>query len=162
VNTTEQHLVADISYEWEPFRFDGLHLTFTQHCGTRLESSRCSHWGPSVYKWQGRASTGINAKKTGVLIGETDNLRQRIKQYVSGTQERGNRLWRENFLRPCDASLWVLRLHGLTLTAGGQAVTVPLGEVLASSNRRLVVEQLLVMQALHEAQDSVWVVNARQ
>jgi len=151
-----------LAYEWAAFTFRGLHLNFAQHCTTRLNWSRCSHWGPAVYKWEGAVSSGPNAGKAGVLIGETEDLRQRIKQYVSGTQERGNRLWRETFLQKGDIRLWILRVHTFSLQVGGQPLPVPAGELLRSSNRRLVVEQLLVMQAVHGAPADVWIVNARQ
>ena len=157
-----ERLLAELSYEWLPFTFAAVHLTFAQHCGTRLESSRCSHWGPAVYKWEGAVSSGPNSGKVGVLIGETDDLRQRIKAYISGTQERGNRLWRETFLQMGDIRLWVLRLRGFSVQVGEQVLPVPASELLGSNNRRLVVEQLLVMRAVHEAQGNVWVVNARQ
>src|SRR5262245_58122623 len=103
-----QRVVADITYEWVPFRLDGQHLTFAQHCTSRLSSGRCSHWGPVVYKWEGRVASGPNTGKTGVLIGETEDLRQRVKQYVAGTQARGNQLWRETFLSLGDVHLWIL------------------------------------------------------
>jgi len=157
-----EHVLTNLSYEWAPFTFDGLHLTFPQHCGTRLDSARCSHWGPAVYKWEGVVSSGPNAGKIGVLIGETEDLRHRIKQYVSGTQERGNRLWRENFLKRGDIRLWVLRLHSFSLMVGDQSLAVTASELFGSSNGRLVIEQLLVMRAVHEAQGNVCVVNARQ
>src|SRR5262245_47316977 len=88
-------LTADIEFSWRPFTLSGNHLSFDQHAVTRLEKPRRSCWGPAVYKWQGLLKAGPRAGKIGVLIGETGDLRQRIKQYVSGTQERGNRLWRE-------------------------------------------------------------------
>src|SRR2546425_6073766 len=108
VNMEPEHVLANLSYEWAPFTFDGFHLTFPQHCGTRLDSARCSHWGPAVYKWEGVVSSGPNTGKIGVLIGETEDLRHRIKQYVSGTQKRGNRLWREGLLKRGGNPLWGL------------------------------------------------------
>jgi hypothetical protein len=80
-------LNVQLLYSWSPFKAKGVHLTFAQHVETRLESARCSHWGPAVYKWQGRVLSGPYSGKTGILIGDTDNLRQYIKQYVSGTLE---------------------------------------------------------------------------
>ena len=91
-------LAVELSYAWLPFEVDGAHLSFAQHCGTRLDSARCNHWGPAVHKWEGKLATGPQAGKIGVLIGETGHLRQRLKQYVAGT-ERGNQLWRETFLK---------------------------------------------------------------
>jgi len=111
---------------------------------------------------EGVVSSGPNTGKIGVLIGETEDLRHRIKQYVSGTQKRGNRLWRETFLKRGDIRLWVLRPHSFSLMVGDQSLAVTASELLGSSNRRLLIEQLLVMRAVHEAQGNVWVVNARQ
>ena len=88
----EELLIAEIACSWEPFTYSGTHLTFAQHARTRLDRAIYSHWGPTVYKWAGPLTSGANAGKVGVLIGDTGDLRQRIKQYVSGTQDRGNRL----------------------------------------------------------------------
>jgi hypothetical protein len=93
-----EHLIAELKYDWRPFTLDGQHLNFRQHVTSRLSETCCSHWGPTVYKWQGRLEGGPHASSVGILIGETSDLRQRVKQYVSGTQERGNKLWRESFL----------------------------------------------------------------
>ena len=155
-------LSVELSYSWLPFTVDGDHLTFAQHGGSRLDSARCSHWGPAVYKWEGKLASGPQAGKVGVLIGETGDLRQRIKQYVAGTQERGNRLWRETFLSRGEARLFVLDLKGLSVKSGGNARELAAAELLQSDNRRLVLEQLLVMEAVSRAGDSIWIVNARQ
>jgi hypothetical protein len=155
-------LTVEFSYSWLPFTVDGAHLSFTEHCGTRLDSMRCNHWGPAVYKWEGRLATGPQAGKLGVLIGETGDLRQRIKQYVAGTQERGNQLWRETFLSKGDARLFVLDLKGLSVKSDGNGRPLAATELLQSNNRRLVLEQLLVMEAVSRADDSIWIVNARQ
>jgi hypothetical protein len=138
------------------------HLSFAQHCGARLNSTRCSHWGPAVYKWEGRLATGPHSGKIGVLIGETGDLRQRVKQYVGGTQERGNRLWRDTFLTQSDARLFVLDLKAVSMRSTGGPHDLSITTLLESSNRRLVLEQLLVMEALVRAGDLVWIVNARQ
>jgi len=153
-----EHLTADLEYEWLPFTVDGVHLTFAQHATARLEQGRCSCWGPAVYKWQGRIASGPHAGSIGILIGETGDLRQRIKHYVSGTQERGNKLWRDTFLTLGDISLYTLKPH--VFAAAGVKVEPALA--LSSNNMRLVLEQLLVMRALAGADNSKWVVNARQ
>ena len=155
-------LAVELSYSWLPFTVDGVHLSFAQHCGTRLDSARCNHSGPTVYKWEGKLTTGPQVGKLGVLIGETSDLRQRIKQYVTGTQERGNRLWRETFLSKGDARLFVLDLKGLSVKSDGNARPSPTTDLLQSNNRRLVLEQLLVLEAVSRADDSTWIVNARQ
>ncbi len=100
---------------------------------------------------------GPHAGKRALLIGETGDLRQR-RQYVSGTQERGNKLWRETFLMLGDARLFILSLASFSVSG-----REPLGvsQVFYSNNLRLVLEQLLVMHALAEADDSTWVVNGR-
>jgi len=151
----EEHLVAQLRYEWVPFTVDGAHLTFAQHVQTRLERKRCSAWGPAVYKWEGLVDRGPHAKKVGILIGETGDLRQRIKQYVSGTQDRGNKLWRKTFLELGPITLYTLSLNQFTV-AGER---IELSKALASNNLRLVVEQLLVMRALAQATSSTWFVS---
>ncbi len=105
---------------------------------------------------------GPHAGKTGILIGETSDLRQRIKQYVSGTQERGNKLWRETFLVRGDIRLYTLDLDSFELQASDRSISIAPASALASANMRLVLEQLLVMRAVASADESTWVVNARQ
>ena len=157
-----ERLAAELEYSWKPFVVDGQHLTFSEHLSTRLESHRCSHWGPAVYKWEGPTTDGPHAGQIGLLIGETSDLRQRIKQYVSGTQERGNKLWREIFLSRGDARLYTLASWSLAVVAHDGAHTRFGPDALTSPNVRLVLEQLLVMRAVSDADASVWVVNARQ
>ena len=159
---THERVSADFTYDWVPFTLEGHHLTFAEHRTARLESSRCSHWGPAVYKWDGILTAGSRAGQRGILIGETRDLRQRIKQYVTGTQERGNRLWRESFLTLGEVRLWVLQLHAFRLTIGDLAVSIPTAEVFESNNRRLVIEQFLVMRTLRDADRGTWVVNGKQ
>ena len=154
----DERLLADLHYSWQPFTLDGRHLAFADHATARLERGRCSSWGPAVYKWEGLLKAGPHAGRLGILIGETGDLRQRIKQYVSGTQERGNRLWRETFLKLGDIHLYVLHLESFVVD--GQSLD--LQALLSSSNLRLVLEQLLVMRALAHASDGTWIVNARR
>lgn len=154
-----QKLTAEVKYEWRPFLLSGNHLSFAEHVAARLERALCSWWGPAIYKWEGPVKAGPNAGKTGVLIGETGDLRQRVKQYISGTQERGNKLWREAFLSVSDARLYTLHLESFAVE-GRSPVTAE--EALQSNNMRLILEQLLVMQALSVSSSSTWVVNARQ
>jgi hypothetical protein len=125
----------------------------------RLERALCSWWGPAIYKWEGTVRSGPNAGKTGVLIGETGDLRQRVKQYVSGTQERGNKLWRETFLSLSDAQLYTLHLESFAV---GGRTPLSSAEALQSNNMRLILEQLLVMQVISSRNEALWVVNARQ
>jgi len=152
-------LTAEFSYSWQPFTLDGQHLHFAEHSVARLERTRCSWWGPAVYKWAGEVTQGPHAGQRGVLIGETANIRSRIKQYLSGTQERGNKLWRESFLNLGSIRLYILALE--TFSVSGTTVIEPT-KVLARTNLRLVLEQLLVAKAVAEADDSVWIVNAKQ
>jgi hypothetical protein len=155
-------LTAEIAYRWRPFTVDGVHLTFSQHAHARLEERRCSCWGATVYKWQGPLIDGPHSGKVGVLIGETADLRQRIRQYVSGTQERGDKLWRETFLARGDVRLYTLDLHSFAVPGAGGSTSIPPAEALASANIRRVLEKLLVMQAVADAGGLTWVVNARQ
>lgn len=152
-------LTAELKYSWQPFLVAGRHLSFTDHVSARLERGLCSWWGPAIYKWEGPVHSGPNAGKIGILIGETGDLRQRIKQYVSGTQERGNKLWRDTFLSVSDAKLYTLHLESFAVE--GRA-PLGAGATLESTNVRLILEQLLVMQALSSGDGSVWIVNARQ
>ena len=148
-----------VEYEWEPFRVGGAHLTFRQHVVTRLSQRACSHWGAAIYKWEGRLASGTHEGLLGILVGETGDIRQRIKMYISGTQDRGNKLWRETFLAVSDARLWVLRLDRF---AGDRAPSIGQGrDAAGAANKRLVLEQLMVMQALSTG-NGTWVVNARK
>ena len=159
---TQELLAVELSYEWKPFTVNGTHLTYSQHVSSRLEYSRCSHWGPAVYKWEGLISRGPNAGKTGILIGETGDLRQRIKQYISGTQERGNKLWRESFLSLGEIKLFTLDLQQFTVGDEHERTPVETSEMLSSNNVRLVLEQLLVMREVTRKDNCKWIVNARQ
>jgi hypothetical protein len=154
-----ESFTAEVKYSWQPFSLDANHLSFGDHVTARLERHRCNFWGPAVYKWEGIIKSGPHMGKRGVLIGETSDLRQRIKQYVSGTQERGNKLWRETFLKAGDIHLYILCLESFTVS-GRQPI--PAKDVFASNNLRLVLEQLLVMQTVADAGSTTWVVNARQ
>lgn len=109
----------------------------------------------------GLLKAGPHAGKVGILIGETGDLRQRVKQYVSGTQESGNKLWRQHFLSLGDIRLYTLDLQMFKVSGGG-ITSIPVAEALASNNMRLVLEQLLVRQAVADSGNSTWVVNARQ
>jgi len=104
---------------------------------------------------------GPNAEKIGVLIGETDDLRQRIKQYISGTQARGNKYWREHFLTQGDVRLFVLRLRGFRLLSDEGHGPEAGMESLSSGNVRLVLEQLLVLQEVQTSTDGRWIVNRK-
>ncbi len=154
-----EHLTAELDYSWVPFTVGGDHLSFAQHRGAVLRQGLCSHWGPAVYKWEGLLTEGPHGGKVGILIGETSDIRARVKQYLTGTQERGNKLWRETFLAQAEAQLYTLRLSSLRVSGRSP---VESSTALASANIRLVLEQLLVMKAVAEADDSRWVVNARQ
>lgn len=152
------HLSADLEYEWLPFTLAGVHLPFREHRSARLTKLNSSWWGPAIYKWEGRLAKDPALSKRGVLIGETSDLRQRVKQYVRGTQERGNKLWRETFLELGDIYLYTLDLK--TFVVGGEHLD-PV-DVLASANKRLLVEQLLVLEETAQADPDRWVVNARK
>src|SRR5207249_2611212 len=89
-NVVPERLNTGIEFAWHPFTLLATHLSFRQHAKARLDKRWCSCWGPAVYKWEGRLTSGPQSGKIGILIGETDDLRGRIKQYVTGTQEQGN------------------------------------------------------------------------
>ena len=110
-----QFIQATLEYQWEPFTLRGRHLTFKEHIHSRLERAYSSHWGPAVYRWKGEVRQGPCLGRIGVLIGETSDLRHRIKQYISGTQKRGNKLWRETFLNLGDIRLDILTVHNFYL-----------------------------------------------
>jgi len=155
-------LSCEFQYEWEPFTAEGRHLTFEDHRPTRLMEGACSHWGPAVYKWEGMLSKGEQRGKVGILIGETGKLRQRIKQYISGTQKSGNLYWRENFLTQGDIHLYVLRfIGGIVNPQIGNPLTLRPVDV-SSNNMRLVLEQLLVMKELALGEEGRWIVNRKQ
>ena len=148
----------EFEYEWEPFTCAGTHLTFDAHRTTRLDARTCSHWGPAIYKWEGGIHEGPHAGGTGVLIGETGDLRQRIKQYVHGTQKSGNAYWRETFLTKGDIHLYVLRLGDTVCEVAPRvSVTLP-SDPTASGNLRLIYEQILVLEQSTRGED-VWIVN---
>ncbi len=153
------HLNMELEYSWEPFTFQGKHLTFHEHHHSRLSSTACSHWGPAVYKWEGLLTNGEHMGKTGVLIGQCDDLRQRIKQYVSGTQELGNKYWREQFLNKGSIYLYTLNIiKGGVHDALGKLLSITT-ESLASENIRLVLEQLLVSREVARKSGKRWIVN---
>ena len=96
------------------------------------------------------------------MIGETSKLRQRIKQYVSGTQKNGNRLWRETFLNLGEIRLDVLKIHSFFIAHKQSGLVNSPDEALSSSNQRVLLEQLLVRQAVSCKDDRTWIVNARK
>jgi len=151
-----ESLNFDFEYTWEPFTFQGRHLTFEEHRHVRLNKEESSHWGSAIYKWEGLIAQGDHAGETGVLIGETQDLRQRIKQYISGTQESGNKYWREKFLTKGDIRLYVLKFaQGNVHTPSGKIAILDL----VSKNSRLVLEQLLVLREVARKDKKQWIVN---
>lgn len=154
-------LCLNLKYEWQPFTVGGTHLTFNQHIATRLERSSCSHWGAVVYKWEGLLERGSHSGMVGVLIGETGDIRQRIKGYVNGNQKNGNAYWRQDFLTNGDIYLYALRLYQARF---GEEDT-HLGELgldeFESGSRRVAYEQLLVMNETALGRPQTWVVNRK-
>lgn len=153
-------LKFEIDYDWVPFEVNGVHLEFAQYenNGLRLEKGKCSHWGSVIYKWEGIMTKGVKKGNTGILIGETDNIRARLNQYKTGTQKNGNMYWREEFLRKGKISYWVLNLKKCFLN-GTTVNTLQLER----KNYRLVLEQLLVMELLSNNDPSqTWIVNKIQ
>lgn len=150
-------LTFQLKYEWIPFKVNGHQLIFREYenNGIRLEKGACSHWGAAIYKWEGIITEGVNKGKTGILIGETDDIRARLNQYKSGTQKSGNKYWREQFLRNGNIGYWVLKC-----SSGNKAID---SNQIERKNFRLVLEQLLVMELLGNCdQSQTWVVNKIQ
>lgn len=148
-------------YDWQPFTVGGKHLTFTRHKNTRLRETQCSHWGAAVYKWEGALTAGPHIGETGILIGETDDIRQRIKQYVSGQQPGGNAYWRSAFLEQGDIRLYILQLKAadFRLDALAPIRFDPLD--FSSGNRRVAYEQTLIMREVESKRPDVWIVNRK-
>ncbi len=158
-NSVGLHLVE---YVWEPFTFNGRHLSFKEHCGTRLNEANCSHWGAAVYKWEGLLTQGAQVGKVGVLIGETDDLRQRIKQYISGTQKSGNKYWRETFLENGDVHLYILNVGQVKIISScGEPIIFKTNDIFKNNNLRLVLEQLLVLRENLRKDEKHWIVNRK-
>ena len=151
----------DFKYEWEPFTLQSRHLTFREHSRARLSRADCSHWGAAVYKWEGLLAEGEHAGDIGVLIGETSDLRQRIKQYVSGTQKSGNKYWREQFLSMGNVKLYVLAASQIGTRAGFDESLMDNAEGVASNSVRLILEQLLVSREVARRDQKRWVVNRK-
>jgi len=153
-------LTFQLEYEWMPFKVNGSHLIFHEYenNGIRLEKGECSYYGAAIYKWEGTITEGVNKGKTGILIGETDDIRARLNQYKSGTQKSGNKYWREHFLRNGSIGYWVLNLKNCSLD--NKKID---SKQIERKNFRLVLEQLLVMELLDNCnQSQTWVVNKMQ
>jgi hypothetical protein len=101
---------------------------------------------------------GEHAGQTGVLIGETGDLRSRIKQYVSGTQESCNKFWRERFLTKGEIYLYVL--EAAILRSKWSSFESKLSD-LSGANVRLVLEQLLVFREAARGNGTRWIVNRK-
>jgi len=154
-------LLLHLKYEWEPFTVSGKHLTVAEHKVTRLNRTQCSHLGAVVYKWEGLLQSGPHAGKIGILIGETGDLRQRIKQYATGTQEQGNAYWRKVFLSIGDIRLYILRLREATFGTGeSNPIALDLQDF-SSGSRRVAFEQLLVMNEIALNRPNMWLVNRK-
>ena len=147
-----------IEYEWQPFTIDGRHFCFSHKSSTRLEQKRCSHRGAAIYKWEGKITEGPHPHlgKIGILIDETNDLHSRINQYATGTQAKGNKYWRTEFLECSKAALYVLECSRFELADGK---VVPVSEMLNFRNGRLVLEQLLVLKERHTLSVNKWIVN---
>ena len=156
-SVTEKN-VFNFEYNWAPFIVNGKHYGFNEDQNIRLEKTNCSHWGPAIYKWEGRMTEGEHKGKTGILIGETNNIRARLNQYKSGTQTSGNKFWREHFLTKGKIYYWILNLASCSLS--GRTIQP---DQLKSKNFRLVLEQLLVLDRLMVDDPSkIWIVNRMQ
>lgn len=153
------NLQFQFDYEWTPFMVGDSQLDFRSFQNgrlLRLAANSCSHGGAVVYKWEGEIDQGEHIGQQGVLIGETDNVRQRLRQYRAGTQPLGNVFWREQFLTKGVIKYWILKITGCSLN-----VRQPTAD-LRRKNFRLVVEQLLVMELLQRNDPRQWIVNRIQ
>lgn len=148
----------EIEYEWEPFSVDQICYMHSTHFNIRLNRDSCSHWGPAIYKWEGAINQSGHEHngKTGLLIGETQDLRARLKQYATGTQPNGNLWWRKNFLECGQIGFYILKIHRLLIN---NRLEHP---QLDRKNWRLVLEQILVLEAVRDATPWQWVVNKMQ
>jgi len=147
-----------LEYKWVPFKVNSRHLIFHEYENDdiKIEKGKCSHWGAVIYKWEGKIIKGINKGKIGILIGETDDIRARLNQYKSGQQKRGNKYWREAFLRKGRISLWVLDIKKCVVNDK----TINFNQKIKRKNFRLVLEQLLVIDLLDKCdQSKTWIVN---
>jgi hypothetical protein len=153
-----ESLDFQLEYGWKPFTLCSRHLSFREHCISRLLQADCNHWGAAVYKWEGLVKEGDHSGQTGVLIGETGDLRSRIKQYVSGTQECGNKFWRDQFLTKGEIYLYVL--ESAILRSKWSSFESKLVD-LSGANVRLVLEQLLVSREAARGDGNRWIVNRK-
>ena len=137
-----------LSYQWVPFTVNGSHYYYSPEL-IRLSKGSYSHQGSVVYKWEG----ALPDNKTGVLIGEAQDLHARIRQYRKGTQENGNKYWRDTFL-----SQGRIHLHVIEIQAGklNDKDFIP---DLSLKHWRLVVEQFLIAQVRAEKRPDVILIN---
>jgi len=157
-----ESLELKIEYLWNPFLYKGGHLTFNDCKNVILRQEDCSYWGAAVYKWEGQITIGDHAGELGVLIGETLDLRQRIKQYISGTQESGNKYWREEFLSKGNIYFFILTLMGGYVLSKSEKLVSIGKDSFKSKSRRLIIEKSLILKELSENKDRKWVVNREQ
>jgi hypothetical protein len=158
ISSERELLDFQLEYCWKPFTLCGKHLSFREHCSSRLSQADCNHRGPAIYKWEGVLKEGEHAGQTGILIGETSDLRSRVKQYVSGTQESGNKFWREQFLNKGEIYLYVL--DSAILRSKWSSFESKLSD-LSGANVRLVLEQLLVFREAARGDGNRWIVNRK-
>jgi hypothetical protein len=148
----------EFNHSWEPFTVNHSPFIYASHFKTRLINSSCSHWGPVIYKWQGVITQQGHEYegKMGILIGETQNLRSRLKQYSTGTQHGGNLWWRNQFLECGSISFHVLNIKDCFINGQREDPR------LESKNWRLVLEQLLVLESVRSSGSDQWIVNRMQ
>lgn len=165
-------LRLELEYEWEPFTVTGQHLTFAQLRGTQLLRNECSHWGAGIYEWQGMVTEGTRFGKVGILIGETDDISQRIQQYANARPASKDAQARDDFLLAGDIRLYIFRPHNATLRVE-DAQSVPDSQqvrdewhplfqaVLVQNNakRRALYQQLLLLGKAAQHRLYIWLVN---
>jgi hypothetical protein len=117
--------------------------------------------GAAVYRWEGILNKDSHTGETGILIGDTDDIRQRINQYIHGQQASGNTYWRSIFLEKGDIHLFILNLHLMNFQIDNLDSIAFNIQDFSSGNMRLVYEQTLVMREAELKRPHVWIANRK-
>ncbi len=165
-------LKLELEYEWELFTVTGQHLSFAQLRGIQLFRNECSHWGAAIYKWQGMVMEGARFPKIGILIGETNDISQRIQQYANARPASQDAQVRDDFLLSGDIRLYIFKPHNAALQIeDAQSVpdaepvrdeAYPLFQALLIQNtakRRALYQQLLLLGKVAQHRRHIWLVH---
>lgn len=165
-------LRLELAYDWEPFKVKDQALTFAQLCQMQLFRNECSHWGAAIYKWEGVLTQGARFGKVGILIDETDDMRQCIEQYARASPGSKEAYARDDFLLEGDIRLYIFRATNATLNVEDVQSPAPgstdildarrsLYEALLVMNkrkRRVLYQQLLVLGKAIQNRPHIWLV----